>query len=149
MSIFHDEVEIEVSFCGWPVVACLNPTTVTTARRARAPNTARAPCTAAAAARSALCRAPLLCNVVAPACTALLQDFEYDEETETYSYPCPCGDIFKITLEELEDGEDIARCDSCTLIIRVIYDEDDFEPLEGEAIAEAEAGADAQSSAAA
>ena len=25
--------------------------------------------------------------------------------------------------EELEDGEDIARCDSCTLIMRVVYDE--------------------------
>eukprot|EP00039_Didymoeca_costata_P001472 m.52776 g.52776 ORF g.52776 m.52776 type:complete len:86 (-) comp10815_c3_seq2:3754-4011(-) len=59
-----------------------------------------------------------------------IEDFEYDEETETYSYPCPCGDIFTITREELEDGEEIARCASCSLIVRVIYDMEDFEPVE-------------------
>ena len=26
-----------------------------------------------------------------------IEDFEYDEETETYFYPCPCGDQFQIT----------------------------------------------------
>ena len=26
-----------------------------------------------------------------------IEDFEYDEETETYFYPCPCGDKFQIT----------------------------------------------------
>ena len=26
-----------------------------------------------------------------------IEDFEYDEETETYYYPCPCGDQFEIT----------------------------------------------------
>ena len=26
-----------------------------------------------------------------------IEDFEYDEETETYYYPCPCGDRFEIT----------------------------------------------------
>jgi ATP-dependent RNA circularization protein (DNA/RNA ligase family) len=29
---------------------------------------------------------------------------------------------FEITLEELEDGEDIANCPSCTLKVRVIYE---------------------------
>ncbi len=24
-------------------------------------------------------------------------DFEYDEESETYYWPCPCGDRFQIT----------------------------------------------------
>jgi len=24
-------------------------------------------------------------------------DFEYDEESETYYWPCPCGDKFQIT----------------------------------------------------
>eukprot|EP01147_Barroeca_monosierra_P007552 gene7552-9831_t len=55
-----------------------------------------------------------------------IEDFEYDEETETYTYPCPCGDLFQITKEELIDGEDIARCPSCSLIVRVIYNQDDF-----------------------
>ena len=26
-----------------------------------------------------------------------IEDFEYDEETETFYYPCPCGDQFEIT----------------------------------------------------
>ncbi|OXB54973.1 hypothetical protein ASZ78_012749 [Callipepla squamata] len=52
-----------------------------------------------------------------------IEDFEYDEETETYSYPCPCGDRFLITREELQNGEDVAACPSCSLILRVIYDQ--------------------------
>eukprot|EP00041_Stephanoeca_diplocostata_P017054 m.339263 g.339263 ORF g.339263 m.339263 type:complete len:128 (+) comp20580_c0_seq1:206-589(+) len=56
-----------------------------------------------------------------------IEDFDFDEDTETFTYPCPCGDLFRITKEELEDGEDIARCPSCSLIVRVIYDEADFE----------------------
>eukprot|EP00045_Choanoeca_perplexa_P023036 m.11863 g.11863 ORF g.11863 m.11863 type:complete len:76 (-) comp9876_c0_seq1:1307-1534(-) len=55
-----------------------------------------------------------------------IEDFDYEEDTETYFYPCPCGDLFRITKEELMDGEDIARCPSCSLILRVIYDMDDF-----------------------
>lgn len=26
-----------------------------------------------------------------------IEDFEYDEETELFTYPCPCGDLFTIT----------------------------------------------------
>lgn len=26
-----------------------------------------------------------------------IEDFEYDEDSETYYYPCPCGDRFEIT----------------------------------------------------
>ncbi|VDD75426.1 unnamed protein product [Mesocestoides corti] len=51
-----------------------------------------------------------------------IEDMEYDEEEELYTYPCPCGDRFEITKADLEMGEDIARCPSCSLIIRVIYD---------------------------
>uniref|UniRef100_A0A8C6Y536 DPH-type MB domain-containing protein n=1 Tax=Naja naja TaxID=35670 RepID=A0A8C6Y536_NAJNA len=51
-----------------------------------------------------------------------IEDFEYDEDTETYSYPCPCGDRFLITREDLENGEDVATCPSCSLIVKVIYD---------------------------
>jgi hypothetical protein len=28
-----------------------------------------------------------------------IEDMEYDEETESYYYPCPCGDRFQISLE--------------------------------------------------
>ncbi|ORY04732.1 zf-CSL-domain-containing protein [Basidiobolus meristosporus CBS 931.73] len=56
-----------------------------------------------------------------------IEDLEFDEENEVYHYPCPCGDRFEITLEDLYDGEEIARCPSCSLIIRVIYDPDEFQ----------------------
>lgn len=26
-----------------------------------------------------------------------IEDFEWDEDAETYFYPCPCGDRFQIT----------------------------------------------------
>nr|XP_046238667.1 DPH3 homolog [Scatophagus argus] len=55
-----------------------------------------------------------------------IEDFEYDEETETYSFPCPCGDKFVITKEDLENGEEVATCPSCSLIVKVIYDKDAF-----------------------
>lgn len=55
-----------------------------------------------------------------------IEDFEWDEETETYYYPCPCGDRFQITKEELISGEEVATCPSCSLILKVIYDPDQF-----------------------
>ncbi|XP_019893271.1 diphthamide biosynthesis protein 3 [Musca domestica] len=55
-----------------------------------------------------------------------IEDFEYDEEEEIYYYPCPCGDRFQITKEELMEGEEVATCPSCSLIIKVIYDPDMF-----------------------
>ena len=33
-----------------------------------------------------------------------LEDFEFDEELGAYTYPCPCGDQFIITEDELEVG---------------------------------------------
>jgi diphthamide biosynthesis protein 3 len=65
---------------------------------------------------------------------------EFDEENLLFHSPCPCGDRFEISLvssnlvlfylpvtncaeqAQLQEGEDIARCPSCSLIIRVIYD---------------------------
>ena len=58
-----------------------------------------------------------------------IEDMTYDPETLTYSYPCPCGDRFKVSLEDLWDGEDIADCNSCTLYIQVIYEASDLPPL--------------------
>ena len=51
-----------------------------------------------------------------------IEDMEYDEETESYYYPCPCGDRFQISLEDLENGEETATCPSCSLLVKVIYD---------------------------
>ncbi len=51
-----------------------------------------------------------------------IEDMEYDEETECYYYPCPCGDRFQISKEDLENGEETATCPSCSLLVKVIYD---------------------------
>jgi len=58
-----------------------------------------------------------------------IEDMQYDAESQNYTYPCPCGDKFVITLEDMYDGEDIGICPSCTLRIRVIYDEESLPPL--------------------
>ena len=70
-----------------------------------------------------------------------IEDMEFDEENLLFHSPCPCGDRFEISLvnstfvlyllpvtnccaeqTQLQEGEDIATCPSCSLIIRVIYD---------------------------
>lgn len=55
-----------------------------------------------------------------------LEDLTYHSETTLYTYPCPCGDQFEITLQDLRDGEDIAVCPSCSLMIRVIFEAGDL-----------------------
>nr|XP_004664490.2 DPH3 homolog [Jaculus jaculus] len=38
-----------------------------------------------------------------------MEDFQYDEDSETHFYPCPCGDIFPITKEDqFMRGETVA-----------------------------------------
>ncbi|KAJ7564007.1 hypothetical protein O6H91_03G133800 [Diphasiastrum complanatum] len=44
-----------------------------------------------------------------------IEDMEWNDELQAYTYPCPCGDLFQITREELRIGEEIARCPSCSL----------------------------------
>eukprot|EP01040_Poterioochromonas_malhamensis_P007907 gene7907-8547_t len=56
-----------------------------------------------------------------------IEDMTYDAETKMFTFPCPCGDKFQISLEELDDGEDIAHCPSCTLKIRVVYEPEALE----------------------
>jgi hypothetical protein len=58
-----------------------------------------------------------------------IEDMTYDPLSQVYSYPCPCGDTFSIALEDLFDGEDIATCPSCTLRVRVIFDEESLPRL--------------------
>ncbi|XP_059058783.1 diphthamide biosynthesis protein 3 [Achroia grisella] len=55
-----------------------------------------------------------------------IEDFEYDEDDEMYYYPCPCGDRFQISKEELIAGEEVATCPSCSLVVKVIYDLEKF-----------------------
>lgn len=55
-----------------------------------------------------------------------IEDMTFDEALQTYHYPCPCGDKFEISLLDLQDGEDIAVCPSCSLMIRVIFEVEDL-----------------------
>lgn len=59
-----------------------------------------------------------------------IEDFTYDLNTGLFQYPCPCGDRFAITMDDLKDGEDIAVCPSCSLMVRVIFDPEDLEEYE-------------------
>jgi hypothetical protein len=53
-----------------------------------------------------------------------IEDMDYIAAEKVFTYPCPCGDKFRITLEDLQEGEEIACCPSCSLTIRVICDEE-------------------------
>ncbi|KAL4722640.1 Diphthamide biosynthesis protein 3 [Fusarium chlamydosporum] len=55
-----------------------------------------------------------------------IEDMTFDEAMGVYQFPCPCGDKFQITLEDLLEEQDIAVCPSCSLMIRVIFDLDDL-----------------------
>jgi len=55
-----------------------------------------------------------------------IEDMDYDELKKSYFYPCPCGDKFFISLADLKNGEEIAKCPTCSLRIRVIYDPNQF-----------------------
>lgn len=59
-----------------------------------------------------------------------IEDMTWSEELQSYTYPCPCGDLFAISLEDLKAGEEIARCPSCSLYITVIYDVEEFQDKE-------------------
>jgi diphthamide biosynthesis protein 3 len=56
-----------------------------------------------------------------------IEDMEWNDEIQAFTYPCPCGDLFQITKEDLKIGEEIARCPSCSLYITVIYNLEDFQ----------------------
>lgn len=51
-----------------------------------------------------------------------IEDMTYHESTTLYTYPCPCGDQFEISLADLRDGEEVAVCPSCSLMIKVIFE---------------------------
>ena len=59
-----------------------------------------------------------------------IEDMTYDTALQIYHYPCPCGDRFEISIGDLREGEDVAVCPSCSLMIRVVFDLVGF-PLSG------------------
>jgi diphthamide biosynthesis protein 3 len=52
-----------------------------------------------------------------------IEDMTFDPKLELYHFPCPCGDRFEISIGDLREGEDIAVCPSCSLMIKVIFEE--------------------------
>jgi diphthamide biosynthesis protein 3 len=52
-----------------------------------------------------------------------IEDMTFDPNLQIYHYPCPCGDRFEIGIADLRDGEEIAVCPSCSLMIRVIFEQ--------------------------
>lgn len=51
-----------------------------------------------------------------------IEDMTWDESMKMYHYPCPCGDRFEIYLNDMLEGEEVAVCPSCSLMIKVIYE---------------------------
>jgi diphthamide biosynthesis protein 3 len=55
-----------------------------------------------------------------------IEDMTFDPKLQIYHYPCPCGDRFEIAIADLRDGEEVAVCPSCSLMIKVIFEVDDL-----------------------
>ncbi|CAH2446614.1 Diphthamide biosynthesis protein 3 [Komagataella phaffii CBS 7435] len=56
-----------------------------------------------------------------------IEDFIFDPILQIFQYPCPCGDRFQISLDDLKDGEDVAICPSCSLMVQVVFEEEDLQ----------------------
>ena len=82
-----------------------------------------------------------------------IEDLAYNAATRVFSYPCPCGDKFQLSAEDLLAGEDVAPCPSCSLRIRIVLDPDTLEAyiqgLDGAAAAGAAGGPEGGAAAAA
>jgi hypothetical protein len=69
--------------------------------------------------------------------------FVAGERGGSFTYPCPCGDRFILSVEELLGGEDVAPCPSCSLRIRIVFDADTIEDVIAKAAAATAAAAPA------
>ena len=56
-----------------------------------------------------------------------LLDFTFHSSTKMFSYPCPCGDVFLVSLEDLRNGENVSHCPSCSLVVLVIFSSRDLD----------------------
>ncbi|KAK9351458.1 hypothetical protein V1505DRAFT_394216 [Lipomyces doorenjongii] len=63
-----------------------------------------------------------------------IEDMLFDADLQIYTYPCPCGDKFQISLLDLLDGSDVAVCPSCSLMIQVIFEPEDLESVATESV---------------
>ena len=74
-----------------------------------------------------------------------IEDMQYiaSEAGGAFTYPCPCGDRFILSVEELLSGEDVAPCPSCSLRIKIVFDADTLEDVIAAAAATAASATDA------
>ncbi|KAL8270328.1 hypothetical protein Esti_005763 [Eimeria stiedai] len=69
-----------------------------------------------------------------------LQELEFDALEQHFVYPCPCGDLFELSVVELRaavassgtHGFALASCPSCSLKIRVLFENAELKVLEEE-----------------
>jgi len=71
-----------------------------------------------------------------------IEDMTFDPTTQLFTYPCPCGDRFQVFIDDLQDGDDVAVCPSCSLMIQVIFEQEDLKEFydemnEGQVMSEA------------
>lgn len=68
-----------------------------------------------------------------------LQDLEFDALNQQFVYPCPCGDLFELSLSDLRAavaastatrGFAIASCPSCSLRVKVLFDPERLADME-------------------
>lgn len=48
-----------------------------------------------------------------------IEDMQYDPKTDSLWFPRPCGDLFRITKQQLRDGEEVVKIINISKIIRV------------------------------
>ncbi|KAG5502320.1 hypothetical protein GH5_05295 [Leishmania sp. Ghana 2012 LV757] len=62
-----------------------------------------------------------------------MEEFHYEEvqlsemtlEDGMLRFPCPCGDLFELLLQDFIAGSDVAQCPTCSLTIKVIFTKDE------------------------
>ncbi|KAJ7496918.1 DnaJ-domain-containing protein, partial [Mycena latifolia] len=57
-----------------------------------------------------------------PAQVISLEDFQENPELDSWSHSCRCGGAYKITGEEMESGQHLIPCTSCSEIVWVGYE---------------------------
>ena len=55
--------------------------------------------------------------------TVDLDSMDYDSTLQSYFTACRCGGSYTVSERDLEEGVDTICCSSCTLSIRVLYQE--------------------------
>ncbi|KAG5499716.1 hypothetical protein JIQ42_05197 [Leishmania sp. Namibia] len=62
-----------------------------------------------------------------------MEEFHYEEvqlsemtlEDGMLRFPCPCGDLFELLLQDFIAGRDVAQCPTCSLTIKVLFTKDE------------------------